>query len=488
MKKRCNNSSLVVLGLIAPVFWVAAASAQPTPSGPEFTVNTFSVDDQKSPAVASTPDGNFLVVWESFDQTGGFDNDIFGQIFDPLGLAVGTEFRVNSYTVDEQQAPAVAAGGNNSFVVVWESFDQNGSFDYDVFGQRLSSQGTFVGGEFLVNAYTTDDQQAPAVAAAADGSFVVAWESSGQEGGLDYGVFARRFNSSGGALGSDFRANTYTSGDQRSPSLGTAGDGSFVVVWQSDGQDGSFGYGVFGQRFSGAGAAVGGEFQVNSYTSDDQQAPAITVADDGSFVVVWESSGQEGGVNYGVFGQRFAASGSANGTEFAINTYTSGDQQDPSVANTADGGFIVAWTSMVQDGGVDAGVFAQQFDTSGAVVGSEFEVNQFTTDAQERPSIAALPQGGFVVAWESSGQEGGIDYGVVARQYSGSATMCGDATGDGRITATDALAVLNVAVGSLTCDLCICDVDQSGRTSATDALALLQSAVGQPIVLTCVAC
>ena len=49
-------------------------------------------------------------------------------------------------------------------------------------------------------------------------------------------------------------------------------DGGFVVTWTSDGQDGS-GYGVYGQRYSSTGAAVGSEFQVNTATLHDQLRP-----------------------------------------------------------------------------------------------------------------------------------------------------------------------------------------------------------------------
>ncbi len=66
---------------------------------------------------------------------------------------------------------------------------------------------------------------------------------------------------------------------------------------------------------------------------------------------------------------------------------------------------------------------------------------------------------------------------------------CGDPTGDGRITATDALAVLKAAVGTFSCQLCVCDLDDNGSTTATDALRALKKAVGQPsITLSCPAC
>jgi cysteine-rich repeat protein len=60
---------------------------------------------------------------------------------------------------------------------------------------------------------------------------------------------------------------------------------------------------------------------------------------------------------------------------------------------------------------------------------------------------------------------------------------CGDPTGDGRTTASDALFALNVAVGLQTCSPCACDVDRSSTVSASDALRLLNFAVGLPGVM-----
>lgn len=56
------------------------------------------------------------------------------------------------------------------------------------------------------------------------------------------------------------------------------------------------------------------------------------------------------------------------------------------------------------------------------------------------------------------------------------------------VTATDALATLQAAVGIVECALCVCDVDNSASVSATDALAIIRAAVGQPVPLVCPAC
>jgi len=56
------------------------------------------------------------------------------------------------------------------------------------------------------------------------------------------------------------------------------------------------------------------------------------------------------------------------------------------------------------------------------------------------------------------------------------------------VTATDALYILNAAVGLVSCEPCVCDVDSSGGLTPTDALRVLRYAVGESVTLTCPAC
>jgi hypothetical protein len=58
----------------------------------------------------------------------------------------------------------VATEARGGFVVVWQSFSQDGSY-FGVFGQRYDSNGAASGSEFQVNTYTARDQSAAAVAA-----------------------------------------------------------------------------------------------------------------------------------------------------------------------------------------------------------------------------------------------------------------------------------------------------------------------------------
>ena len=98
--------------------------------------------------------------------------------------------------------------------------------------------GTRLAGEFQVNTETAVNQRNPAIARDADGDFVVAWQSYGQDGSGD-GIYAQRYNADGSAAGGEFLVNTETSGNQFGPAIALDVDGDFVVAWQSVGQDGS---------------------------------------------------------------------------------------------------------------------------------------------------------------------------------------------------------------------------------------------------------
>ena len=180
--------------------------------------------------------------------------------------------------------------------------------------RAAGAQGNPVGPEFRVNTYTTSSQSLPDVASDSSGNFVVAWQSSPQDGS-GFGVFGQRYANSGAPVGPEFRVNTYTTGDQFQPSVASDTSGNFVVVWRSKMPD----YGVFGQRYANSGAPLGPEFRVNTYTTSGQSFPSVAADTSGNFVVVWGSSSQDGSA-YGVFGQRYASSGSPLGPEFRVNT------------------------------------------------------------------------------------------------------------------------------------------------------------------------
>ena len=252
------------------------------------------------PAVAVDPAGSFVVVWEGLFPGDGSGKAVFGRRYDSSGVPLAL-FRVNTYTTADQSLASVATDSSGNFVVVWTSDAQDGS-GLGIFGQRYDASGAPVGSEFRVNTYTTDNQGRPSVAADSSGDFMVVWQSAAQDGSGD-GAFGQRYASSGAPLGPEFLVNTLTTGNQNNPAVAADAAGNFVVTWSSFGQDGSID-GIFGQRYDAAGAPLGPEFRINTNTLGSQSASAVASDLSGDFVVAWQSAGQDGSGD-GIVGQRF---------------------------------------------------------------------------------------------------------------------------------------------------------------------------------------
>ena len=303
--------------------------------------------------------------------------------------------------------PAVAGGGSG-FLVVWRS-------ESDTRGRLVDASGVPLGSELII---APRDGYYPAVTADALGNFLVSWVDSDGSG---YGVFARRYDSLGNPQGGPFAVNTYTTGDQNRPSVTADGAGNFIVVWQSQAassndpsQDGT-GAGVFGRRFDSTGLPLGSEFLVNSYTTGYQTYPVVSAGPSGDFVVVWADSGDRN-CFLCVDARRFTSTGAAAGPAVRVEPDTDGlaEGRPESVAVGADGGFVIVWAR------AGYSVFARRFDSAGTPDGTEFQVTHLQDIYQYHPVVAARPGGAFVVAWDWSPY--GSHYDVMGRTLPGTAT------------------------------------------------------------------
>ena len=368
----------------------------------ELSVNTYINNHQQTPAVAALLNGGFVAVWDSSGQDGN-SNGIYAQRYDGNAAKAGSEFKVNTYTTNSQSDPAITGLSDGGFIVVWESAGQDGS-NWGIYGQRYNSSGSTVGSEFLINNTTSGAQASPAVSGFDGGGFVVTWAL---ENGGSSEVYFKRYDSSGSAIGSEVALHSTPTG-ALVPDVVTLEDGGYVIVWEHQGSD----WDIYGQRFDSSGDPVGIEFQVNTTTTNDQVNPSVTRLEDGNFVVVWESAA---GATVDIVGQVFDATGGALGSEFSINTYLTSTQSNATIAALANGDFVVVWQSSGQDGS-SYGVFAQRFDSAGAKIGSEFQVNIYTTNDQSFPEVSAYGEDGFVIIWQSYGQDTNNN-GVVARAF-----------------------------------------------------------------------
>jgi cysteine-rich repeat protein len=326
------------------------------------------------------------------------------------------EFQVNTYSTNNQYGTRVARAADGSFVVVYLSDGLDGS-GRGIYLQRFDATGNPIGAELQVNTYTALDQTGPWIAMAPDGRFVVTWLSDEQDGS-GYGIYFQRYSSAGIPQGTETQVNTTTSGSQNGVSVEMADDGSFVVLFQSDPTD----YDILTRRYDANGVALTAETTVNSYLTGHQSMAKIGMTPTGTYAIVWHSNLQDGD-GYGIFGQRFGSTGVQVGSEFPVNTTTAGDQRRPDVAMADDGSFMVIWVDDSQSTGI-WNVHGRRYGSTGTALGVSFQINTFTTTIDTYPFIDMLGDGRGVVTWPSPDTDGDAN-GAYARFYNSNGVALG---------------------------------------------------------------
>ena len=261
------------------------------------------------------------------------------------------------------------------------------------------------GSEFKVNEHTTGTQGGPAVAADADGNFVVAWSD---EPVRDLGAPVRCRRP---PAARQFRVNTYSTGEQRSAVVASDPEGNLAVVWSSlqDGSGSASSPGVSIVRQPGRGPGVPRQ---RVHHGDSGSARGVAFTGDGGFVVVWMSP------HDGSYTASLRAGYNASGlpttpADIPVNSFTPGDQSGPPWPQTRRG--TSSWSGPDR-AAVTARRVRPPIRRGRRAVGGQFQVNTYVTGNQEYPVVATAPDGTFMVVWSSQGQDGSYG-GVAGRRY-----------------------------------------------------------------------
>jgi hypothetical protein len=208
------------------------------------------------------------------------------------------------------------------------------------------------------------------------------------------------------AIGSPFPVSTCGDCTKELPQVAGTPSGAFLVVWDvATGAQGSTET-VPGRLFAASGAPSADEFPVDRRAVSGQTDGAVAADPQGSYVVVWSSSadGQSD-----VFAQRYTPRGRAVGPVILVSlddpaAAVPPNDVLPAVAKSADGGFAIAWVSVVPAGNFSNGepprVLSRRFSPAGLPLGPPVQVNEglFSGD---RPDICIDTAGRPVVAWTS---------------------------------------------------------------------------------------
>jgi Ca2+-binding RTX toxin-like protein len=389
-----------------------ASNPLAAPPTNEETVNTTTAGQQRGPSVAALfdpttglPDGRFVITWQSQEGTTTSHN-IFGRMYDADGVAIGPEFSINTTTSGDERSPVVAALPDGGFVVTWDSIRGPGQ-GVDIFARVFDANGDPVvvgvsSNDFQVSTTGTalvpfSDQVGPNIATLADGRFVVTWSSRMSSGGVD--IYGRMYNADGtpavvsGSI-SDFPISTLTANDQSQSSLTALAGGGFFVVWASF-ESSTSSYDIRAREYNADGTPADAE-SVLSATAHNQGAPRITTLADGGFVMTWHRTDPLTS-DLDVVGQVFNADATAAGGDFVVHTTTAGSQFQPDIAALPDGRFAVVWAS--NEGPSSFDIRGRIFNADGTAAGGDFVINTMTANDQLGPKIAALPDGRLVVTW-----------------------------------------------------------------------------------------
>jgi hypothetical protein len=282
----------------------------------------------------------------------------------------------------------------------------------DVLVQRYKATGVPNGAAVVVNvddphAPAAPQDIAPAVAAAADGSFVVSWirivPPDPHSNGVPPVVMARRYGKTGAPLGPPVQLSTGLVAGSR-PGLCLDTTGRAVVAWTNIDAIRLFEPSLMGvsmRRLSPAGAALGTELVIAQPLST-QSSTAVACGTGGTFVVSWSTDQAPAVDNLDIVAQRFTTLGNRNGKIFRINSITGGEQSQPAMFADASGNFTVTWQSRLISTNTGDSILGRRYLASATADGADFLVTKRASPLDGRPilpRVANLGASGFVIVW-----------------------------------------------------------------------------------------
>ncbi|MDB5874175.1 MAG: uncharacterized protein JWQ07_3617 [Ramlibacter sp.] len=400
---------------------VQFTDATVTPAN-ETRVNSATAGPQTTASVALLKDGSYIVAWAGLDEDFAYSYGIFTQRFDAGGHAIGAQTLVNSGTPAPNfgYSSAIAPLAGGGYVVTWTAFTSGDETHqwWDVYAQRFDASGAPVGDQARVNSTTTGNQYtaADAIAPLPDGGYIVTWSSSlagfpAQSGENFGGFWYQRFDAAGARVGAESLIEGGNPFYPANSAIVSLYSGGFVATWTEDDAIRQF-------RVDAGGQLIGGKTTVASGV--DRGETAMAALWDGGWVVAYAAGGD-------IQTQRYDSQGARVGEGVRVNTTTADSQDSPTIAALPDGGYVVAWQSWNQDG-MYHGIYAQRFSANGAMAAPETLVNTFTQDDQTNPDITATADGGWVITWSSLGQDGADGPGVYAQRYDSGGTPLSSGT------------------------------------------------------------
>ncbi|WP_298955132.1 hypothetical protein [uncultured Methylobacterium sp.] len=366
-------------------------------------VNTVAAGNQDWPGVTTLADGGCVVTWQSEPYLGA-GLRIYAQRYDAAGTRVGVEPPVSATAQGSQTLPSTAALSDGGYIVAWKRSGQ-GSQDSGIYTPRFDAGGAKVGAEAWVDA-TQSAESYRVVKMLADGGYSVAWIAGGRHSDSSI-ILMQRNDAAGSRAGRQAGVEV----EYVHARIGLR-DGGFIAVHEASRPDDSSCQRteLRAQRYDDAGRKVGQDILLYDNPYGASARASISEFDGGGYAIAWEKySSSDYDLNeYGVYTQRFDATGNPVGAETRLAASALGSEQNPTVTALSDGAYVVLRSDVPSSGWPRAGLYAQRFDAAGRKDGEAVLIAATDEDGPQywiSRTVSATPDGGYVVTWQKSGTD-----------------------------------------------------------------------------------
>lgn len=360
--------------------------------------STLKLNQEKSQIIALKNSG-FFISWIC-DSCDGNSLGVILQVFNRHGEKIGNEIIVNKYTIGDQTNSRMTVLSNSNILVVWQGQSYSSTEKNNIYGKILSDSGFLIIDEFVIDsssAYTGED---PDVASNdVKNIFFVVWKSNYiLNESVFEGIYGKIYSNDGTVLNSEFLINSSIDNTKQKPKICSIDSNVFIILWEAIIQEDN-NLDIVGRLVNSKGQFLSDEFIINRTLPEIQDNVSCASILNKKFVVSYHSQTDIYAKIYSILD---TSQVSVFKEEFVVNTFLTGDQNNPSITGLNDGRFIIAWQSYNQDGS-ENGIFYQVFENYGNKVDSEGQANVFTYGDQIQPSIAQLLYGEVVISFSSVG-------------------------------------------------------------------------------------
>ena len=353
---------------------------------------------------------------------------LFAQFVFPMNTQASDLIAINSRSVNNayvgnniiisnidniKHLPSIAYNSkHNEYLVTWHTEWAIGT--RDIRAQRVSSQGTLIGSEFIVFEHATKDAAQPSVAYdPVNDRYLVTFIFDSTGVGSDWDIYGRiiPWNGPSASLLS-FPIVTWTPTSQWNPRVVYAGtQQEFFVVWNNTYPAAILPAYVSGKRIypDGTFPSSGSDLTLN-HASINYINPDVSynIARN-EYLVVWDRVGSSDDI----WGVRLRGDAFQLGSgPFSIAAWPD-DEMQPSVAACNQiNKYLVTWQSDVGTGGSDYAIYGYLVNGDGTL-DHVFQIDN-TTSPEVEPSVACNWRGNqFMVAYQQ--RYTNVKYGITAR-------------------------------------------------------------------------